>query len=206
MVIRQTIVSKLQLFVLFMQLEKNENPGEQKSSQVGSKTSRKKSNVNYIEAVPSLPTYCPDEGEIGRVLKLLFVPEEPTPVKVVLEYPFGRVELLDYDKLVKLFIFSTLFGHPDTVLHFCIQDFLPVCDLDTLDTDFAARGLAEWGITKVSLWTEDGSTKIVDTKTFYEAFKQQLENKSDELVIQYENEEIRIPNKLYYRLLDDSEE
>ena len=203
MVIRQTIVSKLQLFVLFMQLEKNENPGEQKSSQVGSKTSRKKSNVNYIEAVPSLPTYCPDEGEIGRVLKLLFVPEEPTPVKVVLEYPFGRVELLDYDKLVKLFIFSTLFGHPDTVRSFCIEEFLLMCDLDT---DFAVEGLAGWGITKVELRLGDGSTKIVDTKTFYEAFKQQLENNSDELVIQYENEEIRIPNELFYRLKDDSEE
>ena len=186
-----------------MQLEKNENPGEQKSSQVGSKTSRKKSNVNYIEVVPSLPTYYMDEGEIGRVLKLLFVPEEPTPVKVVLEYPFGRVELLDYDKLVKLFIFSTLLDHPDTVYSDCIQDFLRICDLDT---DHAASELALWGITKVSLLLGDGSTRIVDTKTFYEAFKQQLENKSDELVIQYENEEIRIPNILIYRLKDDSKE
>ena len=61
--------------------------------------------MNYIEVVPSLPTYYMDEGEIGRVLKLLFVPEEPTPVKVVLEYPFGRVELLDYEHCD---IFSTL--------------------------------------------------------------------------------------------------
>ena len=203
MVIRQTIVSKLQLFVLFMQLEKNENPGEQKSSQVESKTSRKKSNVNYIEVVPSLPTYYMDEGDIGRVLKLLFVPEEPTPVKVVLEYPFGRVELLDYDKLVKLFIFSTLFGHPDTVLHFCIEELLLLYDLET---DFAARELAGWGITKVELRLGDISTKIVDTKTFLEAFKQQLENNCDVLVIQYENEEIRIPNELFFRLKDDSEE
>ena len=200
MVIRQTIVSKLQLFVLFMQLEKNENPGEQKSSQVGSKTSRKKSNVNYIEVVPSLPTYYMDEGEIGRVLKLLFVPEEPTPVKVVLEYPFGRVELIDYKHRD---IFSTLPDHPDTVRSFCIEEFLLMCDLDT---DFAVEGLAGWGITKVALRLVDGSTKIVDTKTFLEAFKQQLENKSDELVIQYENEEIRIPNELFYRLKDDSEE
>ena len=183
-----------------MQLEKNENPGEQKSSQVGSKTSRKKSNVNYIEVVPSLPTYYMDEGEIGRVLKLLFVPEEPTPVKVVLEYPFGRVELIDYKHRD---IFSTLPDHPDTVRSFCIEEFLLMCDLDT---DFAVEGLAGWGITKVALRLVDGSTKIVDTKTFLEAFKQQLENNCDVLVIQYENEEIRIPNELFYRLKDDSEE
>jgi hypothetical protein len=39
-----------------------------------------------------------------------------------------------------------------------------------------------------------------------EAFKQQLENNCDVLVIQYENEEIRIPNELFFRLKDDSEE
>lgn len=200
MVIRQTIVSKLQLFVLFMQLEKNENPGEQKSSQVGSKTSRKKSNVNYIEVVPSLPTYYMDEGEIGRVLKLLFVPEEPTPVKMVVQHTFGLPLLIDYEHRD---IFSTLLDHPDTVRSFCIEEFLLMCDLDT---DFAVEGLAGWGITKVELRLGDGSTKIVDTKTFLEAFKQQLENNSDELVIQYENEEICIPNELFYRLKDDSEE
>ena len=75
-----------------------------------------------------------------------------------------------------------------------------------LDPDSATRGLAEWGITKVALRLENGSTRIVDPKTFYEAFKQQLKNKSDELVIQYENEEIRIPNILIYRLKDDSKE
>ena len=56
-----------------------ENPGEQKSSQVRSKTSRKKSNVNYIEAVPSLPTYCPDEGEIGRVLNYCSFQKRTSP-------------------------------------------------------------------------------------------------------------------------------
>ena len=35
---------------------------------------------------------------------------------------------------------------------------------------------------------------------------QQLENNSDELVIQYENEEIRIENKIIYGMENDSEE
>ena len=78
-----------------MQLEKNENPGEQKSSQVGSKTSRKKSNVNYIEVVPSRPTYTGTGNELARVLKLLFDPEESIPVKMVVEYLYGYTELLD---------------------------------------------------------------------------------------------------------------
>ncbi len=177
-----------------------ENPGEQKSSQVGSKTSRKKSNVNYIEAVPSLPTYCPDVAGVVRVLKILFVPEERTPVKMVVQHTFGLPMLIDYEHRD---IFSTLPDHPDTVRSFCIEKLLLMCDLDT---DYAARELAGWGITKVELRLGDGSTKIVDTKTFYEAFKQQLENNSDELVIQYENEEIRIPNELFFRLKDDSEE
>ena len=75
-----------------------------------------------------------------------------------------------------------------------------------LDTNAATVWLALWGITKVSLLLGDGSTRIVDTKTFYEAFKQQLENKSDELVIQYDNEEIRIENKIIYGMENDSEE
>ena len=177
-----------------------ENPGEQKSSQVGSKTSRKKSNVNYIEVVPPKPLYYMVDCAIVRVLKLLFVPEEIHPVKMVVQHIFGLPLLFNYGYND---IFSTLLDHPDTVYSDCIQDFLRICDLDT---DHAASELALWGITKVSLFLGDGSTRIVDAKTFYEAFKQQLENKSDELVIQYENEEIRIDNKLYYRVLDDSED
>ena len=171
-----------------MQLEKNENPCEQKSNQVGSKTSRKKSNVNYIEVVPSRPLYCMNPLGIERVLKLLFDPEERTPLKMVIENVFGYTMLIDYEIEN---VFCTTFGHPDTVYCDCIQDFLL---MSHLDTDFSASELALWGITKVSLWIGDGSTRIVDTKTFFEALKQQLENKSKELVIQYDNEEIRIDN------------
>lgn len=51
-----------------MKQEFNENPGEQKSSQVGTETSSENKSVNYIEVVPMLPTYNMREyGILSRV-------------------------------------------------------------------------------------------------------------------------------------------
>ena len=178
----------------------NENPGELNSSQVGSKTSRKMKSVNYIEVVPTLPTYCISRCEVARVLKLLFVPEEFNPVKIVIEYDMGFSHLLDYD-LDEIETFATLLGQPDTVEGYHLETLLFECDLDP---DFAARQLAKWNITKVSLGQH--SDKLIDTKTYLEALKKLLINKSNEIVIPYGNEEIRFPYSSAYCLADDSED
>lgn len=182
-----------------MKLEIQENPGEQKSSQVGSKTSGEMKNVNYTEAVPTLPMYCISDCEITRVLKLLFVPEKFNPVKVIVEFNMGFCHLLDYDPC-ETETFSTLLGQPDTVEFYHLERLLFECELDA---DFAARQLAEWNITKVSLGHH--SDKLIDTKTYFEAYKQFLTSKSKEMVIPYGNEEIRFPYFSMFSLVDDSE-
>lgn len=53
-----------------MNIEFIEIPGEQKGSLVGRETSKENKKVNYIEVVPSLPTYYISDCELTRVLKL----------------------------------------------------------------------------------------------------------------------------------------
>ena len=178
-----------------MLLEINENPGEQNSSQVGSKTS----SVNYTEAVPTLPMYCISDCEITRVLKLLFVPEKNDPEKMIVEFNMGFCQLLDYDPC-ETYTFSTLLGQSDTVKHYHLERLLLEVDLDT---DIAASQLSGWNITKVSLCNY--SDKLIDTKTYLEAYKQFLISKSEEMVIPYGNEEIRYPYFPLFSLVDDSE-
>ena len=179
--------------------EIKENPGEQNSSQVGSKTSSKKKNVNYTEAVPTLPMYCISDSDVTKVLKLLFVPEKFNPVKMIVEFDMGFCHLLDYDPC-KTDTFSTLLGQPDTVEYYHLERLLLECELDP---DFAARQLAKWNITKVSLGSH--SDKLIDTKTYFEAYKQFLISKSEEMVIPCENEEIRFPYFSMFSLVDDAE-
>lgn len=63
--------------------EIKEKPGEQNSSQVGRKTSSVK---DYIEVVPSLPTYhMNNEGLIFKVLKYLFNPDKTVSEKMLAE-------------------------------------------------------------------------------------------------------------------------
>ena len=69
-----------------MKQEFNENPCEQKSSQVGNKASCENKKVNYIVVVPSLPMYCISYCEIAKVLKM-HIPLQRTP-------NFGVLELL----------------------------------------------------------------------------------------------------------------
>lgn len=59
-----------------MQAEINKSPDELKGSQVGSNASKGKNEVvNYIEVVPSLPTFYMEDYEIAKILKMLFSPQ-----------------------------------------------------------------------------------------------------------------------------------
>ncbi len=184
-----------------MKIEINENPGELNSSQVGSNTSEeKKKNVSYIEVVPSSPRYHMDFDyyAILKVLKMLFVPEEKRPAKLVVEFNSGFIQLIDWDSDMNEF--STIQDHPDTVESSKVEPILFMCDLEV---DWAVEQLAEWGITKVSF--RDETDKIVSTNAFLGAYKTLVLNKAKELIIKCEDgKELRFPYGTIYALKEKS--
>ena len=158
-----------------MKLEIQENPGEQKSSQVGSYASSVK---NYIEIVPSLPTYhMSDVGTISKVLKYLFNPDNAKPEKMLTESNMGFC-LLENCECDCFEEFSTIFGHPDTIAMFPAGKFLDYCDMDV---DQGVEELKKWGITQVDLG--HGLNISVDIRTFLEAIKKFEEGDTNEIVI-----------------------
>lgn len=180
-----------------MKLEINENPGELNSSQVGSKTSSVK---DYIEVVPSLPTYHMEEGGlISKVLKYLFIPENSFPDKMVIEYlmGFSRIEDYEYDYNDE---FSTTPGHPDTIAWLPAEKFLDYCDLDV---DQAVEEFKNWGITQVDL--SHGLDISVDIRTFLEAIKKFEEGDTKEVIIPCQRE---VEAQLHFlcKEIDDDEE
>lgn len=158
-----------------MKLEIKENPGEQNSSQVGRKTSSVK---DYIEVVPSLPTYhMSDVGTISKVLKYLFNPDNAQPEKMLTESNMGFC-LLENCECDCFEEFSTIFGHPDTIAWYPAEEFLYHCDIDF---DHAVEELKKWGITQVDLG--HGLNISVDIRTFLEAIKKFEEGDTNEIVI-----------------------
>ncbi len=183
-----------------MKIEINENPGERNnSSQVGSNASEeKKKIVSYIEVVPSLPRYHIGDYEILKVLKMLFVPEEKRPAKLIVESNSGFVEVIDWTRNEE--DFSTIQDHQDTVESGQLEPFLFMCNFDV---DRAVKDLAEWGITKISF--RDETDKIVSTNAFFEAYKTFVLNKAKELIIKCEDgKELRFPYNTNYALKEKS--
>jgi hypothetical protein len=180
-----------------MKLEIQENPGEQKSSQVGRKTSSVK---DYIEVVPSLPTYhMSDVGTISKVLKYLFNPDNAQPEKMLTESNMGFC-LLENCECDCFEEFSTIFGHPDTIAMFPAGKFLDYCDMDV---DQGVEELKKWGITQVDLG--QGLNISVDTKTFFDALKKYVDGDTDEIVIPCQRE---VAAELHFlcKEIDDDEE
>ena len=131
-----------------MQLEINENPGEQKSSQVRSETSSKNKKVNYIEVVPMLPTYYMREyGILSRVNRYLFKTGYTYPEKIVIEDRWGNCTLVDND-FSDLDEFTTFLNHPDTIPCYPAEEFLNYCDMNV---EKAFEEFTCWGISQVSL-------------------------------------------------------
>ena len=177
--------------------EIKENPGEQNSSQVGRKTSSVK---DYIEVVPSLPTYhMNDVGTISKVLKYLFNPDNAQPEKMLTESNMGFC-LLENCECDCFDEFSTIFGHPDTIAMFPAQKFLEYCDMDV---DEGVEELKKWGITQVDLG--QGLNISVDTKTFFDALKKYEDGDTDEIVIPCQRE---VAAELHFlcKEIDDDEE
>ena len=142
--------------------EIQENPGEQNSNQVGSKTSSVK---DYIEVVPSVPLYRMQGHAILKITKLIFDPEEIHPKKMVLESSVGSCILIDND-YNDLDEFSTFPNRPDTIAWYPAEEFLYHCDIDI---DHAVEEFRDWGITQVDLG--HGLDITVDVRTFLEAIK-----------------------------------
>lgn len=177
--------------------EIKENPGEQNSSQVGRKTSSVK---DYIEVVPSLPTYhMNDVGTISKVLKYLFNPDNASPEKMLTESNMGFC-LLENCECDCFDEFSSIFGHPDTIATFSAGKFLGLCDMDV---DQGVKELKKWGITQVDLG--QGLNISVDTKTFFDALKKYEDGDTDEIVIPCQRE---VAAELHFlcKEIDDDEE
>lgn len=176
--------------------EIKENPGEQNSSQVGSKTTSVK---DYIEVVPSVPLYRMQGYAILKITKLIFDPEEIHPNKMVLESSVGSCILIDND-YNDLDEFSTFPNRPDTIAWYPAEEFLYHCDKDI---DHAVEEFRDWGITQVDLG--HGLDITVDVRTFLEAIKEFKEGDTDEIVIPCQRE---VAAELHFlcKEIDDDEE
>ena len=99
----------------------------------------------FLEVEPVAPTYLVSDGNVAKIVKFLFDPEQSFPIKYVIQDVSGLCQIEEDEDAMP---FSTLPLHADTVADNAVYDVFEAQDYNPVDT---LREFQAWGINKVYL-------------------------------------------------------